>query len=49
MLIVGFNTFNLKEFIGEFKAFAIKGNVIDLAIAVIIGVAFDCCQENLLL
>ncbi len=28
------------SFISEFKAFAIKGNVIDLAVAVIIGVAF---------
>ena len=30
----------MKKFIQEFKAFAVKGNVIDLAVAVIIGGAF---------
>lgn len=30
----------MKDFIGEFKSFAIKGNVIDLAVAVVIGAAF---------
>ncbi len=30
----------MKDFIEEFKAFAIKGNVVDLAVAVIIGAAF---------
>jgi large conductance mechanosensitive channel len=30
-----------KKFIGEFKAFAIRGNVIDLAVGVIIGAAFS--------
>ena len=30
-----------KKIIGEFKAFAIKGNVIDLAVGVIIGAAFS--------
>jgi len=30
----------MKNFLQEFKAFALKGNVIDLAIAVIIGTAF---------
>ena len=30
----------MKDFIQEFKAFAIKGNVIDLAVAVVIGAAF---------
>lgn len=30
-----------KKLIGEFKAFAIKGNVIDLAVGVIIGAAFS--------
>lgn len=30
----------MKGFIQEFKAFAIKGNVIDLAVAVVIGAAF---------
>ncbi len=30
----------MKSFITEFKAFAMKGNVIDLAVAVVIGAAF---------
>ncbi len=30
----------MKSFIEEFKAFAVKGNVIDLAVAVVIGAAF---------
>lgn len=30
----------MKSFIEEFKAFAIKGNVVDLAVAVVIGAAF---------
>lgn len=30
----------MKNFIQEFKAFAIKGNVMDLAVAVVIGTAF---------
>jgi large conductance mechanosensitive channel len=30
----------MKGFIDEFKAFAMKGNVIDLAVAVVIGAAF---------
>ena len=30
----------MKGFINEFKAFAVKGNVIDLAVAVVIGAAF---------
>jgi large conductance mechanosensitive channel len=30
----------MKNFIEEFKAFAIKGNVMDLAVAVVIGAAF---------
>ncbi len=28
------------SFVGEFRAFALKGNVIDLAVGVIIGSAF---------
>lgn len=31
----------MKKLIGEFRAFAIKGNVIDLAVGVIIGAAFS--------
>ena len=30
----------MKGFIDEFKAFTVKGNVIDLAVAVVIGAAF---------
>ncbi len=30
----------MKNFIAEFKAFAMRGNVVDLAIAVVIGAAF---------
>ncbi len=30
----------MKSFVSEFKAFAMKGNVIDLAVAVVIGAAF---------
>lgn len=31
----------MKKFVSEFKAFAVKGNVIDLAVGVIIGAAFS--------
>ena len=31
----------VKKFIEEFKAFALKGNVMDLAVGVIIGAAFQ--------
>ncbi len=30
----------MKNFVEEFKAFAMKGNVVDLAVAVVIGAAF---------
>ena len=30
----------MKDFIQEFKAFAMRGNVVDLAVAVVIGTAF---------
>ncbi|MES2623631.1 MAG: large conductance mechanosensitive channel protein MscL [Patescibacteria group bacterium] len=30
----------MKDFIAQFKAFALKGNVLDLAVAVVIGAAF---------
>lgn len=30
----------MKQFIQEFKAFAVKGNAIDLAVGVVIGAAF---------
>ena len=35
------------SFISEFKAFAMKGNVVDLAVAVIIGGAFGKIVESL--
>ena len=35
------------SFIGEFKAFAIKGNMIDLAVGVIIGSAFGKIVDSL--
>ena len=37
----------MKGFIEEFKAFAIKGNVIDLAVAVVIGAAFGKIVSSL--
>ncbi len=37
----------MKSFIEEFKAFAMKGNVIDLAVAVIIGAAFGKIVSSL--
>lgn len=37
----------MKGFINEFKAFAIKGNVIDLAVAVVIGTAFGKIVSSL--
>jgi large conductance mechanosensitive channel len=37
----------MKGFITEFKAFAIKGNVIDLAVAVVIGAAFGKIVSSL--
>ncbi len=37
----------MKSFINEFKAFAMKGNVIDLAVAVVIGGAFGKIVSSL--
>lgn len=37
----------MKEFVAEFKAFAMKGNVIDLAVAVVIGAAFGKIVSSL--
>ena len=37
----------MKSFIQEFKAFAMKGNVIDLAVAVVIGAAFGKIVSSL--
>ena len=37
----------MKKFIDEFKAFAVKGNVMDLAVAVVIGAAFGKIVSSL--
>ncbi len=37
----------MKSFVEEFKAFAMKGNVMDLAVAVIIGAAFGKITASL--
>ena len=37
----------MKGFIEEFKAFAMKGNVVDLAVAVVIGAAFGKIVSSL--
>lgn len=37
----------MKNFIDEFKAFAMKGNVVDLAVAVVIGAAFGKIVSSL--
>ena len=37
----------MKKFLEEFKAFALKGNVIDLAVGVIIGGAFQSIVKSL--
>jgi len=36
----------MKNFLKEFKEFAVKGNVIDLAVAVVIGVAFNAIVDS---
>lgn len=38
---------HMKSFFGEFKTFAMRGNVIDLAIAVVIGAAFSKIVSSL--
>ncbi len=37
----------MKSFLNEFKAFAVKGNVVDLAVAVVIGAAFGKIVSSL--
>ena len=37
----------MKGFLGEFKAFAMRGNVMDLAVAVVIGTAFGKIVSSL--
>ena len=38
----------MKKFFGEFKAFALKGNVVDMAVGVIIGGAFGAIVSSLI-
>ena len=38
---------NMKSFIEEFKGFAMRGNVVDLAVAVVIGAAFGKIVSSL--
>lgn len=35
----------MKKFIAEFKAFALRGNVMDMAVGVIIGSAFPALSH----
>ena len=37
----------MKGWINEFKAFILRGNVVDLAVAVVIGVAFGAVVTSL--
>lgn len=37
----------MKNFVDEFKAFAMKGNVVDLAVAIVIGAAFGKIVSSL--
>ena len=37
----------MKEFINEFKNFAMRGNVIDLAVGVVVGAAFGKIVSSL--
>ena len=38
----------MKKFLSEFKAFALKGNVVDMAVGVIIGGAFGAIVNSLI-
>ena len=37
----------MKKFLHEFKAFALKGNVVDMAVGVIIGTAFSAIVNSI--
>lgn len=37
----------MKSFLGEFKTFALRGNVVDLAVGVVIGAAFTAITNSL--
>lgn len=45
--IIKKQTENAKGFIGEFKKFVLRGNVLDLAVGVIIGAAFQSIVTSL--
>lgn len=36
-----------KSFLDEFKAFALQGNIIDLAVGIVIGTAFNAIVQSL--
>jgi large conductance mechanosensitive channel len=38
---------HIKNFFNEFKEFAVKGNVVDLAVGIIIGTAFNTIVQSL--
>ncbi|MEG0177223.1 large conductance mechanosensitive channel protein MscL [Anaerorhabdus sp.] len=38
----------MKKFLGEFKEFAMRGNVIDMAVGVIIGASFKSIVDSLI-
>ena len=38
----------MKKFLNEFKAFALRGNVMDMAVGVIIGAAFQAIVTSLI-
>lgn len=42
-----YNGKKVKGFLEEFKAFALKGNVIDLAVAVVVGASFNKIVSSL--
>lgn len=37
----------MKKFLGEFKEFALKGNMLDLAVGVIVGAAFNSVVKSI--
>lgn len=37
----------MKNFFGEFKTFALRGNVVDLAVGIVIGAAFTAVTNSL--
>jgi large conductance mechanosensitive channel len=39
--------FRMKNFVGEFREFAVKGNMVDLAVGLIIGTAFNKIVNSL--